>query len=69
MKELISAFTSLSNGKGHVFSNSMSTGQNGFLPLSCPHRVEAQASLAGGGPEGLVSLEEQDVEEPEARTA
>lgn len=35
--------------------------------LSCPHRVEAQASLGEGGPEGLVCQVELDAAEPEAR--
>lgn len=43
------------------------TGLHIFFSLSCLHRVEAQASLGGGGPEVLVSQEEPDAEEPEAR--
>lgn len=36
--------------------------------LSCLRRVEVQASLGGGGPEGLVCQVELDAAGPEART-
>lgn len=64
--ELASAF--MSPLKALVPRRASATCLLSVLPLLCLHRVEAQAFPAGGGPEVLVSPEEPDAEEPEART-
>lgn len=50
-----------------VYIHPLSAGLHLFWLMSCLHRVEAQASLGGGGPEGLVCPVELDVAGPEAK--